>query len=63
MLHLPIGLAIANGDIVVNNAKPFAKVYKATIKWAPLSIQMYHGLPQQEKTSLYKNSAAYKLWS
>ena len=31
-LHLPIGLAIANGDVVVDNTLPFMEPYKAACK-------------------------------
>ena len=32
LLYLPIGFAVANGDVVVDNAQPFSELCKAAHK-------------------------------
>ena len=37
--YLPIGLTVANSDVVMDDAQPFAEPYKAATNLAPLSVQ------------------------
>ena len=37
-LYLPVGFAVANGDVVVDDAQPLAELWKLLANLAPLSV-------------------------
>ena len=38
LFYLPVGLTVANSDVVMDNAQPFAESCKAAHKLRPLSV-------------------------